>query len=138
MTDSQAPEQFLTPEESAEVDRAMLTARDRFSARVAIYSLRALRQVGQQQEMAIALLQPDTIADWVEQDPTLQPEQGFDSNFKRFFSRLVLSSLKPLKQIALENNLTIETLTPAQVITWFEKEAKLRIEQGDDATFLKQ
>ncbi|NJN87541.1 MAG: hypothetical protein HC881_16060 [Leptolyngbyaceae cyanobacterium SL_7_1] len=138
MTDSQAPEQFLTPEESAEVDRAMLTARDRFSARVSIYSLRALKQIGQQQEVPIEALQAETITNWVEQDPTLQPEQGFDSNFKRFFSRLVISSLKPLKQIAVEREMAIETLTPAQVITWFEKEAKLRIEQGSDATFLKQ
>lgn len=116
----------------------MLTARDRFSARVAIYSLRALKQIGQQQEVPIEGLQSETITNWVEQDPTLQPEQGFDSNFKRFFSRLVISSLKPLKQIALENGMAIETLTPAHVITWFEKEAKTRIDQGSDATFLKQ
>jgi len=121
--------EFLTPEEGAEVDCALLTARDKFSARVAIYSLRSLKQAAQEVEGAIATLTPQQIEDWVFQDPTLQAEQGFDQGFKGFFTRLVLSSLKPLTQMAAENGVTIEELTVQQVVQWFEKEAKQRIEQ---------
>jgi hypothetical protein len=131
-----SPTEFLTPEESAEVDRAMMTTRDRFSARVALYSLRSLKQIAQERGEAIANLHPQHIEDWVYQDPTLQPENGFDSSFKGFFVRLVISALKPLKQMAAETGVAIEALTLQQVVSWFEKEAKLRIEQGNGTTFL--
>lgn len=141
---TQPIDQFLTVEESAEVDRAMMTARDRFSARVAIYSLRLLKQIAAAQENpvqnssslgAIADLSHQHIASWIEHNQALKPT-GADSNFEHFFAQLVISSLKPLKQIALEANTAIETLTVSQVVAWFEKEAKTRIEQGNGATFL--
>jgi hypothetical protein len=130
MSDFQAAsEQFLTSEECAEVDTAMMTSRDRFSARVAIYSLRSLKQVAQQYEQPIAQLKPQQIANWVEQDPSLRPENGFDASFKNFFAKLVISSLNPLTQIASEAGIAIEQLTVPQVVTWFEQMAKQRIEQ---------
>lgn len=129
--------EFLTPEECTAVDTALLTARDRFSTRVAIYSLRSLKQIASEQGQAIADLHPHQVTAWVAQDASLRADQGFDDSFKGFFSQLVLSSLKPLKQIAAEAHRDIEALTPADVIAWFEKEARLRIEQGRDATFLK-
>ncbi|WP_225906700.1 MULTISPECIES: hypothetical protein [Thermoleptolyngbya] len=126
---AQPVDQFLTPEECAEVDRAMMTASDRFSARVAIYSLRCLQQIAQQSHRAIADLSPQQVANWVEQDPSLSPEKGFDDAFKVFFGRLVISSLKPLHQIAAEADQPIETLTVPQVVAWFEQSAKQRIER---------
>lgn len=136
MTDLPSPpDQFLTPEECAEVDQTLMPARDRFTARVAIYSLRSLKQIAQQSGIAIADLDESQILDWVAQDPTLSPEQGFDNSFKSFFARLVISSLRPLRQIAAEANVPIESLTLPQVVQWFEKEAKLRIEQGKGSTF---
>jgi hypothetical protein len=137
MTESQAiPPEFLTVEEVAEIDKALLTAREKFTARVALYSLRSLKLIAANTGTAIADFNSKQIALWVEQDPSLSPEQGFDSNFKQFFSQLVISSLRPLKQIALEDNVAIEQVTTPQVIAWFEKEAKIRIEQGNEATFL--
>ncbi|HEY9624195.1 MAG TPA: hypothetical protein V6C78_27805 [Crinalium sp.] len=131
MTDFQSPQmEFLTPEESAEVDKALMTARDRFSTRVALYSLRALKQVAQEHGMAIADLSSEQIEDWIYQDPSLQPEKGFDGGFKGFFTQLVMSSLKPLKQMARETGQPIESLTLPQVVDWFEQEAKRRIELG--------
>ena len=132
MSDFQAAsEQFLTPEECAEVDTAMMTSRDRFSARVAIYSLRSLKQIAQQYRQPIADLNPQQISQWVEQDLSLRPEAGFDASFKNFFSKLVISSLNPLTQMASEAGIAIEQLTVPQVVSWFEKVAKQRIEQGE-------
>lgn len=123
--------EFLTPEECAEVDQALLTSRDKFTARVAIYALRSLKQIAKKFETPIARLNPQQITGWVEQDPTLQPENGFDSSFKGFFSQLVISSMKPLRQVAQEASVAIEDLTVSQVVGWFEQAAKARIEAGE-------
>jgi hypothetical protein len=131
MANQSASEQFLTPEECAEVDTAMMTSRDRFSARVAIYSLRSLKQIALQYHQPIADLDSQQITQWVEQDPSLRPENGFDASFKNFFAKLVISSLNPLSQIASEAKTPIEQLTVSDVVVWFEKVAKQRIEQGE-------
>ena len=128
----QSPDQLLTPEECAEVDSTLMPARDRFSARVSIYALRSLKQVAEQTGVAINELTDRQIANWVEQDPSLRPENGFDANFKGFFAKLVIASLKPLRQISQETKVAIENLTVSQVVSWFESQAKSRVEQGDD------
>jgi hypothetical protein len=133
---------FLTYEESAEVDQALLSSREKFSARVAIYSLRVLKQVAQHHGLAIAQVSKSQIIDWVKRDQSIKvaSSQGMnvdDPSFTSFFTQLVLSSFKPLKQIALESETPLEAVTPTQVIAWFEKEAKTRVEQGQDQTFLK-
>lgn len=117
--------EFLTPEECAQVDRALLTSSDKFAARVAIYALRSLKQIAQATGSAIEQLTPDQIEDWVYQDPNLQA--GLDSAFKPFFFRLVSSSLTPLNQAAQMNEATIADLTLLQVIQWFETEAKQKL-----------
>jgi hypothetical protein len=136
MTDlSSSSDQFLTPEECAEVDSTLMPARDRFSARVAIYALRSLKQIAEQTGVPIGELTDRQIIHWVEQDPVLRPEHGFDTSFKGFFAKLVLASLKPLRQISQENGSAIETLTLSQVVNWFEQQAKLRIQQEDGPPF---
>jgi hypothetical protein len=124
----QSSTEFLTPEECAEVDKALLTSHDKFAARVAIYALRSLKQIAQQHETPIECLTPEQIEDWVYQDESLQ-EVG-DREFKKFFSRLVISAMTPLKQVAQEAGVSIESLTTNQVIAWFEGEARRRLEQN--------
>jgi hypothetical protein len=75
--------QFLTPEESAEVDKALLTS----------------------------------------------PE--------KFLTRLTISTSKLLKAIAQDLNIPVEALTPAQIIAWFEADAKRKREEGVNAAVLK-
>ncbi|NJL40098.1 MAG: hypothetical protein HC899_27590 [Leptolyngbyaceae cyanobacterium SM1_4_3] len=127
MTDLQEPMQFLTPEESAEVDQALLTSRDKFLTRVAIYSLRSLKQLSQQNGLAIENITAQQIANWIENDESLQQEAAANESFGPFFTQLVLSSLKPLRQVAENEGRAIATLTPAQVIAWFEQEAKVKV-----------
>lgn len=114
--------EFLTPEEGIEVDKALLTSKDKFSARVAIYSLRSLKQIAQTSGQTIAQLQPTQIEDWIYQDQSLQG--GIDNEFKKFFSQLVIASINPLTQIAQTNGTDIESLTVPQVVAWFEAKAK--------------
>jgi hypothetical protein len=119
--------EFLTPEECAEVDQALLTSFDKFTTRVTIYALRSLKQVANQQGVSIEALTPAQIEDWVYQDESLQA--GMDQSFKPFFTNLVVASLKPLCQTAAANGVAIAELSVAQVIAWFEAEAKQKLVQ---------
>ena len=56
---------------------------------------------------------------------------------EKFLARLTISSLRILQHIAQEYNVKIEDLTAQQIIAWFEKDSKIRREQGIDAAYLK-
>lgn len=128
---------FLSAEEAAAVEGALLSSRDKFTTRVAIYSLRVLKQIAREQEVAIAQVSPEQITEWVEHDEALKtssvPGLETDDSFKTFFSRLVGSSLKPLHQISQETGTPLDQLSVQQVIQWFEKEAKERIEAAQNS-----
>ena len=79
----QSPMQFLSPEESADIDAALLDASE------------------------------------------------------KFLTRLTISSWRLLQIIAEDTNTTVEELTHKQIIAWFEKDGKIRREQGKDAATLK-
>lgn len=117
--------EFLTPEESAEVDQALMTSQDKFTARVTIYALRSLKQIARQTGQSIAELQPSQIEDWVYQDESLQT--GLDREFRQFFAQLVISAQKPLDRIAAAAGGSVEAVTLPQVVAWFEQQAKLRL-----------
>ena len=72
---------------------------------------------------------------------TLEESQAVDAallaSHERFLTRLTISSLRLLKQIAQDTEVEIEALAPEQIIAWFEKDAKVRREQGPEAAFLK-
>ncbi|MBD2038882.1 hypothetical protein H6F76_28435 [Leptolyngbya sp. FACHB-321] len=121
----QPSNEFLTPEECAEVDKALLTSREKFSARVAIYALRSLKQIAQANGVTIVQLDPQQIEAWVYQDESLQA--GVDREFRQFFSQLVIASMKPLRQMAAAAGVPIEAIGLAQVIDWFEQQAKLNL-----------
>lgn len=56
---------------------------------------------------------------------------------EKFLTRLTISSLKLLKHIAQEYNVAIEDLDTQQIVAWFEKDGKIRREQGIEAAYLK-
>ncbi len=59
------------------------------------------------------------------------------SSPEKFLTRLTISSLRVLQQIAKENNIAVEELTTQQIIAWFEKDGKIRRDKGVEAAFLK-
>ena len=59
------------------------------------------------------------------------------SSPEKFLARLTISSLRILQHIAQEYNVKIEDLTAQQIIAWFEKDSKIRREQGIEAAYLK-
>lgn len=56
---------------------------------------------------------------------------------EKFLTRLTISSLKLLQHIAEEYGVKIEDLTTQQIVAWFEKDGKIRREQGIEAAYLK-
>ncbi|BAY74147.1 hypothetical protein NIES25_05570 [Nostoc linckia NIES-25] len=85
--------------------------------------------------MDVAPHQPST--QFLTLEESAQIDAALLSSPEKFLTRLTLSSLKLLKYIAQEYGVAIEDLTSEQVIAWFEKDAKIRREQGIEASFLK-
>lgn len=56
---------------------------------------------------------------------------------EKFLTRLTISSLKLLKHIAQEYGVAIEDLDTQEIVAWFEKDGKIRREQGIEAAYLK-
>lgn len=73
----------------------------------------------------------------------LSPEESADIDAalldasEKFLTRLTISSWRLLQIIAQDTNTTVEELTHKQIIAWFEKDGKIRREQGKDAATLK-
>ncbi|RCJ24836.1 hypothetical protein A6770_04070 [Nostoc minutum NIES-26] len=85
--------------------------------------------------MDVAPQQPST--QFLTLEESAKVDAALLSSPEKFLTRLTISSLKLLKQIAQEYNVAIEDLTTHQVIAWFEKDSKIRREEGIEASFLK-
>jgi hypothetical protein len=59
------------------------------------------------------------------------------STHEKFLTRITISSLRLLQQIAEEEGVKIEELTPTQIIKWFERDAESKRSQGDSAGSLQ-
>ncbi len=73
----------------------------------------------------------------------LSPEESADidaallDSSEKFLTRLTISSLRLLQIIAEDLEIPVNELTHKQIIAWFEKDGKIRREQGKDAAKLK-
>ncbi|MCU0537245.1 MAG: hypothetical protein MUD14_25445 [Hydrococcus sp. Prado102] len=72
-------EQFLTPEESADVDAALLTSPEKFLTRLTISSLRLLTIIAKDRGVSIEELTHKQIIDWFEKDGKVRREQGIEA-----------------------------------------------------------
>ena len=129
MTEPHPFAHLLTASESQQVDAALLTSRDRFSVRVALYGLRILQQVATAEGMPLETLNPDQIQTWLRQDTTatavvLAQSMEMDDDFQAFWAKLLWSSIKPLQQAAIAAQVSIPALTLPQVIQYFEHQAQ--------------
>ena len=60
------------------------------------------------------------------------------STHEKFLTRITISSMRMLQQIADEEQVEkIEDLTPHQIIKWFERDAELKRSQGESAGSLQ-
>ncbi|MDJ1184654.1 hypothetical protein [Roseofilum casamattae] len=122
MTDDRVSMEFLTPEEAAAVDVALLSSADKFSTRLAIYACRVLSEISSTTHCPIEQISEDAIADWVKHDPKIEDTIDIDDRFINFFTRLVTAALVPLRQISQSKGITLDKLQVRDIITWFERE----------------
>jgi hypothetical protein len=120
---------FLTEDEAIQVDAALLSSKEKFSTRLAIYALRCLKEIAKNEDIKIENIKPEQVQSWVKNDHNFKEKLELDGNFNQFFSQLVISSLKPLKQVAQAENIPIQDLTIKQLINWFEHESKQNLGQ---------
>ncbi len=70
-------------------------------------------------------------------EESMAVDSAFLASHEKFLTRLTISSWRLLQQIAKDNQVAIEELSPGQIISWFEQDSKIRREQGPEAAFLK-
>jgi hypothetical protein len=71
--------QFLTPEESADVDAALLTSPEKFLTRLTISSLRLLKIIAEDTGVNLEELTHKQVIQWLEKDSKLRREQGIEA-----------------------------------------------------------
>ena len=71
--------QFLTAEESADVDAALLSSPEKFLTRLTISSLRLLKIIAQDLDVPLEELSHKQIVEWFEKDGKIRREQGVDA-----------------------------------------------------------
>ena len=68
--------EFLTPEEVAQVDGALLSSPEKFLTRITLSSLKLLRYIAEEEGVAIADLTPEQVIAWFERDAKRKREAG--------------------------------------------------------------
>ncbi len=127
------PTDLLTPEESAQVDGALMTSKDRFSTRVAIYALRIMKQIATTAAIQIDGVGPKELGEFLDNDAAAQESMAaqsmeIDGDFKQFWSQIILSARKPLRAIAQANQTGLDSIDTTQIISWFEAQSKAALD----------
>jgi hypothetical protein len=76
--------EFLTAEESSQVDGAMLPQHEKFLTRITISSMRLLKHIAQESKITVEELTVDQIITWFEQDAKIKREQGIEAGFLKW------------------------------------------------------
>lgn len=84
MNGQQNPTQFLTIEESAKVDAALLASNEKFLTRLTISSLKLLKHIAQETGIAMEDLTPQQVIAWFEQDGKIRREQGSEAAYLKW------------------------------------------------------
>ena len=76
--------QFLTPEESADIDKALLSSPEKFLTRLTISSLRLLKVISQDTGIALEDLTSKQVIEWFEKDAKTKREQGIEASILKW------------------------------------------------------
>ena len=81
---SPTPDRYLSSEESADVEAALLSSSEKFLTRLTISSQRLLQIIAQDNQVAIEELTHKQIIQWFEDDSKVKREQGSDAGTLRW------------------------------------------------------
>ena len=74
-----APDQYLSSEESADIDAALLDSSEKFLTRLTISSLRLLQAIAKDYQIEVSDLSHTQIIQWFENDSKAKRERGEDA-----------------------------------------------------------
>ncbi|MFB2770716.1 hypothetical protein ACE1AT_15710 [Pelatocladus sp. BLCC-F211] len=80
----QPSEQFLTLEESARVDAALLSSSEKFLSRLTISSLKLLKHIAEEYNVAVEDLTTEQVITWFEKDGQVRREQGLEAAYLKW------------------------------------------------------
>lgn len=80
----QSPTQFLTPEESAKIESALLSSSEKFLTRLTISSYRLLKIIAEDIGVSVDELTATQIVEWMEKDSKVKREQGIDASILKW------------------------------------------------------
>lgn len=80
----QSSSQFLTLEESAKVDAALLASNEKFLTRLTISSLKLLQHIAKENGINIEDLTTQQVIAWFEQDGKIRREEGIDAAYLKW------------------------------------------------------
>jgi hypothetical protein len=160
----QDPIQFLTLAEAHAIDGAMLSTMEKFMTRITVSSLRIIAKISEDINIHGEAISASQIVNWIERDSQIRKVQGESAAFlqwssphpdlefedtrqdevtsanlsshEKFLTRMVISAKLALVAIAQHYSAHLEELTVEQIISWVERDAKVRREQGIGAAFL--
>ncbi|MEO1352663.1 MAG: hypothetical protein AAFW84_28345 [Cyanobacteria bacterium J06635_15] len=72
--------QFLTPEESAEVDKALMTSPEKFLTRLTISTAKLLKVISKDLDTPVEALTAKQIIEFFEKDAKLKQEKGVSAS----------------------------------------------------------
>jgi hypothetical protein len=81
---NQSSTQFLTPDESSQVDAALLSSPEKFLTRLTISSLRILQHIAKEYDVPIEELTTRQIINWFEIDSKIRREKGVEEAFLKW------------------------------------------------------
>lgn len=79
--------QFLTPEESADVDKALLTTPEKFLARLTLSTAKLLAFIAKDLDTSVDALTNEQIIQWFEADAKRKQEQGIHASVLKWDAR---------------------------------------------------
>ncbi len=82
-------------------------------------------------------MQQSSSMQFLSQEESADIDAALLDSSEKFLTRLTISSLRLLQIIAEDLEIPVNELTHKQIIAWFEKDGKIRREQGKDAATLK-
>ena len=84
ITPNKPSTQFLSSEESAQVDAALLSSPEKFLTRLTISSLRTLQHIAKEYDVSIEEFTTKQIITWFENDAKVRREKGIEEAFLKW------------------------------------------------------
>ncbi len=127
-----SPTELLSPEDSARVEAALMTKQDKFSTRVAFYSLGILRQIGRDQHLNLDAIGLSDLQQFLHNNDWMEATIAatgltLDDSFRDFWTQLILSAHRPLTQAAQQAGIPLDQLELHHLIDWFEGQSQAKV-----------